>query len=531
MAELNLYQRAVSYLYSKAGIVKQRPPRHIAGDIVDQTLIDFSQFDEEELIKLIRYISWIYADIALLSRVVWAADFRMKEPGKSRKMVDVVDHPFLDVFNDPNPWMTKNYLMEYMMGWLMTSRRGAFWYLAPNVDDPNELLEIWPLNSNQVQVEKSGDFVRSFIYHPRGSDAKPFRINPDNVVWFRLGNQYNYWESMPPILAALAPGKIEAGIQKSQDKLYNDNRGLPLTLVSLDPDLSEPDFEVARNQIKQDWQDEGSTIAVTRAGQIDVKSLGFTQAELQTLLAQNLTRNQIDAIFFGYSIRADQLTSGEGLKEMDKILKEQVFWPTLILIQDHIQNQIIKRFYPGDAKARYQDPRTYDRALNIQEKTIDSRWNTPNEMRERDGDPPMEDPKGLEGLGDLPIPLASNASFVAQYFGIEGVSKRTPAAPADVGNLSDFQDPESLTNQLARGNDQAIGNEITVKSAVNEGIKTELKRYRTVAKRNLTRHDNPLYRQFETDVIPKEIFLSVTKGLEKVATEEELMELFEPWLI
>lgn len=530
MAELNLYQRAVNYLAVKAGIIKQRPPRYIGGDVVDQTLIDFSAFDEEEMIRYLRYISWIYADIALLSRVVWSADFRMKSPGKSRKMVDEIDHPFLEVYNDPNPWMTKSYLMEYTIGWLMTSRRGAFWYLAPNEDDPNELLEIWPMNSNQIQVEKSGDFVRSFIYHPRNQDAKPFRIDPKYVVWFRFGNQYNYWESMPPMIAALAPAKIEAGIQKSQDKLYNDNRGLPLTLVSLDPDLSEPDFEVARNQIKTDWQDEGSTIAVTRAGQIDVKSLGFTQAELQTLLAQNLTRNQIDSIFFGYSIRADQLTSGEGLKEMDKILKEQVFYPTLVLLQDHIQNQIIKRFYPGEAKARYQDPRTYDRALNIQEKTIDSRWNTINEMRERDGDPPLTDPEKLIGLGDLPIALASNASFVAQYFGIEGVSKRTPAQPADVGNLSDFQDPESLTNQLARGNDQAIGNEITIKSAVDEGIKAELKRYRTVAKRNLVRHDNPLYRQFETDVIPKDIFLSITKGLEKVATEDELLELFEPWL-
>ena len=86
---------------------------------------------------------------------------------------------------------------------------------------------------------------------------------------------------------------------------------------------------------------------------------------------------------------------------MDKILKEQVLNPLLILVQDHMQNQIINRFYPGDSKARYEDPRTYDRALNIQEKMIDSRWHTVNQMLERDGDPPIRRPRRVRGFGRL----------------------------------------------------------------------------------------------------------------------------------
>ena len=65
---------------------------------------------------------------------------------------------------------------------------------------------------------------------------------------------------------------------------------------------------------------------------------------------------------------------------------------------------------------------------------------------------------------------------------------------------------------------------------MTEGIKAELKRYRTVAKRNLVRHGNPLHRQFDTDIIPKEVFLTITKGLETVATEDQLLELFKEWV-
>ena len=91
---------------------------------------------------------------------------------------------------------------------------------------------------------------------------------------------------MPPMLAALAPAIIESGVQQTQNKLYNDNRGLPLTVVSLDADLSEPNFQAAKAQIKRDWQEEDSTIAIARAGDIHVDTLGLTQAELQTLSAQ-----------------------------------------------------------------------------------------------------------------------------------------------------------------------------------------------------------------------------------------------------
>jgi len=168
--------------------------------------------------------------------------------------------------------------------------------------------------------------------------------------------------------------------------------------------------------------------------------------------------------------------------------------------------------------------------LNIQESMIFSRWRTPNEMRENDGDPPMVDPEGLEGLGDLPMPLATNSSFVAQYFGIGGVSGREQAKPPEVGNLSDFQDPTSLTNQMSRGDEPAVGNEVNVKSlAEQEGIRAELKRYKTVARRNLEKTGDALSRSFETNVIPRQLFDELTAGLKSVATENELNELFEQW--
>ena len=187
MTQLNFYQRAINYLYKRSGLSSQMAPKYVGNDVVTGHQYDFTSFDEEQKIRALRYITWIYADIAMLARMTWAADFRMKEPGKSRKMIDVPDHPFLDIYHNPNPWMTKNYLIEYMLGWLMTSRRGAFWFLSPDKNDLSKLVEIWPMNSNQVQVVKGKDYIKHFLYHPKNSQEKPLPIDPRYVVWFRYG--------------------------------------------------------------------------------------------------------------------------------------------------------------------------------------------------------------------------------------------------------------------------------------------------------------------------------------------------------
>lgn len=519
-------------LFKAAGVPPA--PRYISGDVApNYGQVNWNAFEEEELIQLLTIISWVYADIQLISRNTWAAQFKIKEKGQSRKMVDVPDHPFLDIYHNPNEWMTKTYLIDYLMNHLQTSRKGAFAYLAPRADNLNELAEIWPINSHRIEpLKDKANYVRKFRYYPLDPEQKPFDIDGRYVLWIRYADPVDYWKSRPPFIAAIGPAKIEAGLMDSQNKLFNENRGLPLTLVSLDQDLSPADFEAAKTQIKKDWQDEGSTIAVTRAGQISTQSLGFTQSELQTILAQKMTRDQIDTIFFGYPIHSDQLTSGEGLKEMDKIIKEQVYYPILILLQDHIQNQVIRRFYPDEEiYAQYTDPRTYDRALNIQESMIFSRWRTVDEMREADGDPPLDDVEKMPGLGKLPVPLANNSSFISTYYGIGQASARDQAKPPEVGNLSDFQDPESITNQMSRGDEPAIGNDLSVKSlAEQQGIKEELKRYRVVAKRNLNRQGDALAREFTTDIIPRQIFDEITKSLRDVTTEDELQELFEQWL-
>lgn len=550
MAGNDLIDRAITYYASKVSYYRalvspqeqRRAPRHIVSDVTSP--FHGLTFDsEEQLQKAMAIISWIYSDIALLARNVWATELFMMKTGKAGKRSKDKSHKFLNIYKTPNEWMTTSYLVDYLLGWLLTSKKGAFAYLAPDLNT-GELAEIWPINPNQIEPVQGTHFVEKFIYYPTGDkNDKPFLIDRKYVLWIRYADRFNYWGSMPPLRAAISTAQIELGLQDSQKKIYVESRGIPLTVVSLDPSLSEPDFTAARDTIRNDWENQGNSIAVTRGGQVSTASLGLTQSELQTILAQKMTRDTIDTIFFGYMFRSEEFASGEGLKEMDRIIKEQTLRPLLILLQDHIQAQIINRFYPNDnVVAEYEDPRTADRALNIQASMINSRWRTVNQMREADGDPPLEEIDKMPGLGNLLVQQALNSAFLTTYYQLNPQKEQSLDVPdkklTSVGNLPDSQHPESLTNQMARGGEPATGNEVNIKSfdvsdltpAEREGIAQELKRWKTVARRQMAKSGDASDREFITDVIPEFMVNQIKSTIFPNIDDSELTEIFDECL-
>jgi phage portal protein BeeE len=499
---------------AKARRSRQIPP-YLARDISSTTFPgmvweDFwSQQDDETKQKIALSVSWIYSAIDLIASESAATAFHVMAFKENEKEVDIPNHPFENLLRQPNNYMTKTFLLRYTIYWLELSRVGAFWYLAPD-RRTGELSEIWPINPNQITVIPSATtFVDHFLYRPKGNLQKGYKIDPKYVVWFRYPDPHDLWGSLPPLLAALLPAEIELGIQSSQSKFYSESRGIPLSLVSLDPELGEADFESARADIKRDWS-EGSTIAIARSGDIDVKSLGFTQRDLEILGNQAITRDKIDSIFFGYPIRSERAFDGDGIKEADRLVKEKKIHPLLVLLAEEITKAIVKPYYDPLLTGKFDDVRTADRALNIQEASLKSRWRTMNDMRARDGDPPLEIPE-FPGIGELPVWLATNPSFVAVRYGLnERVDGGNIEAPPGVGNLNDSHAPLGQMNQM-------------LSDAEKMAISTELKRWKTVARRALSSGEP---RMFVSSVIPDDMMAELQSKVIGAKSIDELDVIF-----
>jgi HK97 family phage portal protein len=473
----------------------------------------WSSKSSEEIQRLLVRISWIYSAITLISRITASTDFLVKEIKTNEKEIDIPNHEFERLLLSPNPFMTKTFLLQYVVMWLEISRTGAFIYLAP--DSTGKITELWPINPNQITIEKSPDqFVKYFVYKPKNSSNKVYKINPNYVAWFRFPDPWDYWGSLPPLWAALLPGEIELGIQSSQKQFYTESRGVPLSIVTLDPELSGPDFETAKADIRSDWED-GTTIAIARAGTIKVESLGFSQKDLEIIGNQELTRDKIDAIFFGYPIRSDSAFDGDGIKEGNRLLKEETIYPLTNLLSEEITKSILNKHFGDDLVGKFKDVRTADRALTIQENSVNSRWKTIDEMRFQEGMPPL-DTEQFPDMGSLLVPLANNPSFIQAVYGLTAnVDGGNIESPDGVGNLNESQAPEQMTNQLATG-------DIT-----RTAILTELKRWRTVSKRAFNDTGFALSRPFDTNIIPRDVYLKVVQELQHVATEDGVDSVFK----
>ena len=118
------------------------------------------------------------------------------------------------------------------------------------------------------------------------------------------------------------------------------------------------------------------------------------------------------------------------------------------------------------------------------------------------------------GIGNLPVQLANNPSFISTAYGMGGgVDGGNIEKPDDVGNLNESQAPEQMANQLAT-------NEIT-----RTAILAELKRWRKVAKRSLRDSGSPLAKTFATNIIPQDMYVNIIKDL----TTHDIDDVFEEY--
>lgn len=537
------------YAYAKARL-RRTAPNYIGGEVQSQKMGLYSSSDEfsewlsglsqEKIQKLYLSISWIYSNIEMIARETSATPSHVRKRVNDRKQVDVARQPLELLIEHPNDFMTKTFLMRYTIYWLSLSDRGAFWFLAPDADDPNKINEIWPIHSERIKPKKDPNhYVQSFEYTTgHGEDKKKYTIPAKYVVWFRYPDPMDYWASLPPLRAALLPGEIDLAITANQKKFYTEGRGLPLSLISLDPSISDPDFEAVKADIKADWSNSGASIAVARGGMFDVKSLGFTQKDLEIIASQEMTQGRIDTVFFGYPIHTKNMVSGEGLKQIDKWIKEKTIYPLHVLIAEQLTLQVLHQFYSNDLFFVFDDVRTADRALTIQEKNIDSRWMTINQMRAKSGDDDIDVPQ-LPDYGNLPVSLATNPSFISVLYGLnmtpdtgdnaDGVDGGKVENAPEVGNLPQSQDSLSVTNQMARGDarpSRMVENIRSFDAIYKEAFRGELKKMKTVYRRGLERDGNPLSREFVSDIIDDEMMDSIKSDIQDIDNIDVLNEYF-----
>jgi hypothetical protein len=547
----------VANTYNYANIKFRTPdiaPRYIGAEVMGEHKMpigsSWGDMSYKQRQRIAMTTSWIYSNIIRIGNEVSSAQFHVKN---AETLTKDIKHPFEKIMRYPNPFFDGTTLLKYTIWALSLDQWGAYWFLSPN-RETGELEEVWPIPIGKITpVKHKTKYIDHWLY--TSSKGVRVRIRPEYMVRFMYVNPFDLWKSLTPLEASTLVLDVYDGITTAQRDLYSQSRGMPLSILSLDQNISDPDFARARQVIRDDWEEQ-RRVAIVRAGTMDIESVGFSNTDLQVIQSQEFTRDEIDAIYMGGIQWRKSTTSGER-EEINKEIKEVVIHPLHQMIAAQIQLGIVTPWYGEDFIGVFDDIRAQDRSLSLQENTIYFRSMTVNETRGELGLDPMdvdftvgmeeknemgekeETPERVE-YGELPYSLANNPSFITSYYGFGKGSVRDPGKkPEEIGNLEDSRDQEAIVEELSGTdtpepeNTKSISVPDGTEQAIAEGIKEELKRYRKVMRRTFKQSNNPmdlLNRPFDSEIIPWETRETIQRAMAFVESDEDIMAIFSKFI-
>ena len=278
-----------NYYNTKYRTPRKAPP-YIATELSGFGVSDdiWKDWSEEKRQRVASRISWIYSNIIRIGNEVSAAEFSVVKKGTNERDIE---HPFEQIMAFPNEFFSGKTLLQYLIWALSLDPNGAFWYLAPD-RRTGKLKEIWPVPIGRMKpIKHKTKFISKYRYTAKNGDTIDFR--PEYICRFVYAHPFDLYKSMTPLDASILVMQVYQGITSAQKNMYTQNIGTPTSILSLDPNISEPDFAREAQRIRDDWANEPNRIAIVRAGSLDVKQVGLSSKELEIVATQGFTRDEL----------------------------------------------------------------------------------------------------------------------------------------------------------------------------------------------------------------------------------------------
>lgn len=463
--------------------------------------------DTDAAYKLAVTSAWVWSDIKLIADRVASRDASLKVKARSTGK-EVEAHPFLQLLDEPNAFMSGSFLKRYTTWWLLL-RGNSYLFVStrrPGVGEPEEL---WPLAANMVRplpetLRRGQGIFRDielidYEYNVNGSLEI---LSGENVIHFRSPNPFDWWEGLSPLTAALIGVQMDHAQAVWQRDFFAEDNAIPSAIISVPSTTSPVDFDRQREILRQQMK-EGQKRLFTRSGDLTVETITQTLEQMQIIDSRKFNRDEIDRV---YGV-PEGLISG-GLSGDSRLAAEIAFARNTVQpLIDYLAEQLstdLALYYGDDIMFGAPNVIPQDRSLEVQEYTTYSQDMTIDENREARGLKPAELPDDLADLATVPVRLLQYVAKAAE----------PPPPPPQAGDMIGSQAP---ANQV----DQQAG------KAIDLAIDTELKQWCKVALKEFKAGRNPSKRDFACVAIPKSRALEIVDALNLAENESEVKAAFD----
>lgn len=340
--------------------------------------------DIKEQVK--HYKHWAYSAVTAIAERVSATPFRIYARHTNGEVEELVDgHPAPQLFEGVNPFHTRTWLWNMTMIFLGLTGNCYWWKVK---DRLGVVRELWVIHSQYMKIIPSKtEFIQAYEYK-QGKEA--IRFAPDEIVHLKYPNPRSMYYGYSPLQAAAEAVDTYEYMKQAQWSAFKQGIFPGLTL-STDQQLKKETIERIQTNIENRY---GGT---KQAGKVFVLEQGLnplkitlTPQEMAFLESSNLSRTDILGIYkvpeaiAGISQNVNKAVA----KAMDDIFAKYCVAPKLMLMQDQIDQDLMKEFDPK-IFCEFDSPVAVDKELELKdhEMGLKNAVFTINEVRARKGLP------------------------------------------------------------------------------------------------------------------------------------------------
>lgn len=248
-----------------------------SGSIISQWLAP-RIYTRQNLLDLFQ--GYVYGSITAITDMVCSAEFYVEQENrKTGESVVVPNHPFMKVFENPNPVDTTRTLLEglftdykmYGEAFLVVTR-------GENTGLPMELDKVHPLNMQEVIDHSTGE-LKGWKYAAYNASDVPLSL--DEVVQIKGYNPKNRYRGWGVLQAALNYVLTEKyGTQFTANFL--ENNAIPGGVFSIKKDMTADDFKKLEEKFRQKYQGTGNAgkILLIKNSEATFEKMGSSLADV-----------------------------------------------------------------------------------------------------------------------------------------------------------------------------------------------------------------------------------------------------------
>lgn len=337
---------------------------------------------------LTKYTGWIYAATTRIAESISSGTLELTRR-EGKKMREVPDHEFLDLWDNPNPNFTKEFIYQLHQLFLELTGNSYWQFVLNGMGKP---VEVWMIPPNMITPKRekgSANFIDYYQYEYKGNKR---RYSVEEIMHIKKPNPLSFLFGYAPLYACSNSVLINEYMDTYHLNFFRKG-ARPDIAITTEQKLNPQKREENRKAWKEIYAGNVTEfeIAMLDMG-LKVDTFGPNMKDLEFPKGMEMIRERIIAV---YGTTLSKLgivkdVNRANAEALEESYQRDTVMPRLKFFSGYIQQFILRKYYDKLLHCRFLSTVPSDRKIEIQERKVNIMTGVTliNEERERIGKEP-----------------------------------------------------------------------------------------------------------------------------------------------